>query len=181
MVVRKNSIRFVDTLITASPSFFINKRPEEIERYFRTALNFFEEKVEEKNIISAVIHVDERTPHLHLVFVPLTKDNRLSAKEIIGGPAGCRKWQDEFFEKMASVFPELKRGRSVRETGRDHLTVPAFKEATREDNLYKTWRLENEVKQSRKYINSIPTETRKEIDQHIAEENKQKRRNERGR
>ena len=34
--------------------------------------------------MSAVVHMDEKTPHLHLTFVPLTKDNRLCAKEIIG-------------------------------------------------------------------------------------------------
>ena len=40
-------------------------------------------------------HMDEKTPHLHLVFVPLTKDNRLCAKEIIGNRANLTKWQDE--------------------------------------------------------------------------------------
>lgn len=173
--IRNNSVRFIDTLITASPNFFINKRPEEIERYFRVALKFFEEKVNEKNIVSAVIHMDESTPHLHLIFVPLTVDNRLSAKDIIGGPAGCRKWQDEFFEKMASEFPELLRGRSVETTGRQHLTVKKFKEATDEDNRFKVWTLENEVKKSRAYIDSIPAETKIEIDKHRAEEKKSQR------
>ena len=35
--------------------------------------------------------MDEKTPHLHLVFVPLTEDNRLCAKEIIGNRANLTK------------------------------------------------------------------------------------------
>lgn len=40
--------------------------------------------------------MDEKTPHLHLVFVPLTEDNRLCPKEIIGNRANLTKWQDDF-------------------------------------------------------------------------------------
>jgi Plasmid recombination enzyme. len=178
-LVRKNSVRYVDTLITASPNYFTLKRPEEIERYFKVALGFFEEKVDERNIISAVIHVDEETPHMHLVFVPLTEDYRLSAKDIIGGPAGCRKWQDEFFEKMSGAFPDLLRGRDVKTTGRKHLPVQEFKEVTSEDDRFRLWKLENEVKSSRKYVDSIPTEIKKDIEKHIAEETRQKSKKER--
>ena len=50
---RKDSVRLVDTLITASPEFF------------------------KGNIFTAVVHLDERTPYMHLCFVPITSDGRL--------------------------------------------------------------------------------------------------------
>lgn len=78
---RKDSTRFVDTLITASPEFFKGKSPKEIAAYFQRAADFLIDRVGRENIVSAVVHMDEKTPHLHLVFVPLTKDNRLCAKE----------------------------------------------------------------------------------------------------
>ena len=81
---RKDSTRFVDTLITASPEFFKGKSPKEIAAYFQRAADFLIDRVGRENIVSAMVHMDEKTPHLHLVFVPLTKDNRLCAKEIIG-------------------------------------------------------------------------------------------------
>ena len=56
--------------------------------------------------------MDEKTPHLHLVFVPLTKDNRLCAKEIIGNRANLTKWQDDFHAYMVEKYPDLERGES---------------------------------------------------------------------
>ena len=47
-------------------------------------MEFLKSKQNTQTFISAVVHMDEKTPHLHLCFVPLTPDGRLSAKEIIG-------------------------------------------------------------------------------------------------
>ncbi len=82
---RRDSTRFVDTLITASPEFFKKKSPKEIQEFFQRAADFLIGRVGKENIVSAVVHMDEKTPHLHLVFVPLTEDNRLCAKEIKAG------------------------------------------------------------------------------------------------
>ena len=54
--------------------------------------------------------MDEKTPHLHLTLVPLTKDNRLCAKEIIGSRANLTKWQDDFHAYMVEKYPDLERG-----------------------------------------------------------------------
>ena len=64
--------------------------------------------------------MDEKTPHLHLTFVPLTKDNRLCAKEIIGNRANLTKWQDDFHAYMVEKYPDLERGESASRTGRKH-------------------------------------------------------------
>ena len=72
---RRDSTRFVDTLITASPDFFKKKSPKEIQDFFQRAADFLIGRVGKENIVSAVVHMDEKTPHLHLVFVPLTEDN----------------------------------------------------------------------------------------------------------
>ena len=77
---RKDSVMMVETLITASPEFMNQLPPEEQKAYFTMALDFISERVGEKNILSAVVHMDERTPHMHLCFVPITPDNKLSAK-----------------------------------------------------------------------------------------------------
>ena len=105
---RKDSTRFVDTLITASPEFFKGKSPKEIQAFFQRAAAFLIGRVGRDNIVSAVVHMDEKTPHLHLTFVPLTKDNRLCAKEIIGNRANLTKWQDDFH-----AYRELNTGDSI--------------------------------------------------------------------
>ena len=81
---RKDSTMFVDTLITASPEFFEGRGKKEIQAYFTEAAAFMEKKIGRGNIFSAVVHMDEKTPHLHLCFTPITSDGRLSAKEILG-------------------------------------------------------------------------------------------------
>ena len=98
--VRKDSVRVVEALITASPEFFKDKSRSEIKAYFEYALKFLEGKQRPDTFLSAVVHMDEKTPHLHLCFVPLTADGRLSAKEIIGNRKNLVKWQDEFWQHI---------------------------------------------------------------------------------
>ena len=127
---RRDSTRFVDTLITASPEFFKNKSPKEIQAFFQRAADFLIGRVGRENIVSAVVHMDEKTPHLHLCFVPLTPDGRLSAKEIIGNRKNLVRWQDEFWQHMVKQYPELERGESASQTGREHIPPRIFKEMT---------------------------------------------------
>ena len=81
---RTDSVRVVETLITASPEFFKDKKKAQVKEYFEHALKFILKHIPQERILSAVIHVDEKTPHMHLSFVPITEDGRLSAKDIVG-------------------------------------------------------------------------------------------------
>ena len=126
---RSDSVRVVEALVTASPEFFKGKKKGEIKAYFQEALGFIQEHQDPKTIISAVVHMDEKTPHMHLCFVPLTADGRLSAKEIVGNKKKLTQWQDRFWEHMVKKYPDLERGESARETGRNHIPPRLFKEA----------------------------------------------------
>jgi hypothetical protein len=126
---RKDSTRFVDTLITASPEFFKGKSPKEIQAFFQRAADFLIQRVGRENIVSAVVHMDEHTPHMHLTFVPLTKDNRLCAKEILGNRASLSRWQDDFHAYMVEKYSDLERGESASKTGRKHIPTRLFKQA----------------------------------------------------
>ena len=130
--MRKDSVKFVDTLVTVSPEFAKAHEPE-MPEYFNRAFDFLKERVGEENIISAVVHMDEKTPHLHLCFVPLTKDKRLSAKEILGNKKSMIRWQDDFYACMAERWPELERGTPAVETKRRHLTPQWYKKVTAMD------------------------------------------------
>ncbi|MCI7636805.1 MAG: plasmid recombination protein [Oscillibacter sp.] len=130
--VRRDSVKFVETLITTSPEF-AKAHEAEMPEYFERALGFLKERVGEENIFSAVVHMDEKTPHLHLCFVPLTKDNRLSAKEILGNKKRMIQWQDDFYACMSERWPELERGAPAVETKRKHLTPQWYKKVTAMD------------------------------------------------
>ena len=126
---RSDSVRVVEVLVTASPEFFKGKKKAEIKAYFTVALDFIQKRQSKDTIISAVVHMDEKTPHIHLCFVPLTEDKRLSAKEIVGNKKKLTWWQDEFWKHMVKKYPDLERGESASETGRTHIPPRLFKEA----------------------------------------------------
>lgn len=126
---RKDSVVMQDCFVGATPDWIKAKTPEEQEEYFRYALDFFEKNFGKQNILSAVVHMDEATPHMHLCFVPITEKGRLSSKEIIGGPQGLVKWQDKFYEHMFEKYPDITRGTPARLTHRKHIPPYMFKVA----------------------------------------------------
>jgi DNA repair exonuclease SbcCD ATPase subunit len=104
---RSNSVVALDAVYTASGDFFKGKSNEENDQFFRDCLEFHQRKF--GHVISAVIHYDETTPHLHILSVPLTQDGRLSAREIIGNRANLSRMQTEFFEQVGKEHG-LERG-----------------------------------------------------------------------
>ena len=146
---RKDSVRMVETLITASPEFFAGKKPREVKEFFEYALEFLKTKQASETIVSAVVHVDEKTPHMHLCFVPITEDGRLSAKDIVGNKKKLTQWQDEYWSYMVKKYSDLERGESASETGRTHLPPRIFKQAT------KMHRLEQKLRELLSSINPM--------------------------
>lgn len=104
---RSNSVLALDTIYTASPNFFQGKTNQQNDDFFKDCLQFHQEHF--GHIISAVIHYDETTPHLHVISVPLTQDGRLSARDVIGNKAKMSKTQDQFFEQVGRDYG-LERG-----------------------------------------------------------------------
>lgn len=99
---RSNSVMALDTIYTASANFFQGKTNAENDKFFQDCLKFHENHF--GHIISAVVHYDETTPHLHVISVPLTKDGRLSARDVIGNKAKMSKTQDAFFEQVGRGY-----------------------------------------------------------------------------
>ena len=128
---RSDSVRVVEALITATPEFFKGKKRSELKEFFNEALEFIKQNQAPETIISAVVHLDEKSPHMHLCFVPLTEDKRLCAKEILGNKKKLTQWQDKYWEHMVKKYPDLERGESASETGRDHIPTRVFKQMSR--------------------------------------------------
>lgn len=104
---RANSVVALDAIYTASKDFFKDKSTEECNQYFQDCLQFHQRKF--GHIVSAVVHYDETTPHMHILSVPLTQDGRLSAREIVGNRANLSRMQTEFFEQVGKSY-KLERG-----------------------------------------------------------------------
>lgn len=126
---RKDSVVLQDVLITASPDWIDEKSYEEQVEYFDHAFDFISDRYGRDNILSAVVHMDEAHPHMHLVFVPITPEGKLSSKTLMGGPKGMEKLQDDFHEHMARKYPDLTRGISKKITKRRHISPQMYKQA----------------------------------------------------
>ena len=133
---RSDSVRVVEALVTASPEFFKGKKKSEIKAYFQEALAFIEKYQAKDTIISAVVHMDEKTPHMHLSFCPITPEGKLSAKAFLGNQKSLSEWQSAYHERMSARWNELERGQSSMITKRKHIPTWLFKLGGRLDKQY---------------------------------------------
>lgn len=128
--IRKDAVMCAEILFTSDSNFFEKIGEEREKIYFKKCLEFAQGRFGKENVISAKVHKDETTPHLHLVFIPLHSDGRLSMKKFIDGKKDMIKMQDDFFAHISKEFPELERGKSASETERKHLEVEEYKDKT---------------------------------------------------
>ena len=84
--------------------FFDKLSPADERKFFEESLKFTQEYFGEKNIFSAIIHKDETTPHMHINLVPITKEGKLSAKEVVGNRKDLEQMQDKFFQKVSQAL-----------------------------------------------------------------------------
>lgn len=102
--VRPDSVRGVEVILTASPEAF--KRDEQGRvgdmrgsKWAEANVAFLQAKFGKKNVVAMTLHQDELTPHFQAVVVPITKDGRLSAKDLFN-PKTLRELQSEYAAAM---------------------------------------------------------------------------------
>ena len=134
-------------IFTSDQVFFDKIGEQETKRYFDECYKFIcgYKNLGERNIISAVVHLDEGVPHMHLMFVPVvhTKDkdgndiDKICARDFWKGRDSYRKLQDAYFNHVKSKGFDLERGMFVEDTDRKHYTVEEYKKITNYENAKK--------------------------------------------
>ena len=127
-------------IITSDHDYFEGIGEEETKRFFETAYKFVSEyrDLGEQYIMSAKVHMDEQTPHMHLVFLPVvhTTDkkgnsiDKLACSEFWKAKDSYRQLQDAFYKYMVENGFNLQRGLPKEETGREHYSVEEYKKIT---------------------------------------------------
>ena len=127
-------------IITSDKEFFKTIGEEETKRYFETAYKFVSEykNLGEQYILSAKVHMDEQSPHMHLIFLPVvhTKDkkgndiDKLACSEFWKAKDSYRQLQDAFYKYMVENGFDLQRGLPKEETNRQHYSVEEYKKIT---------------------------------------------------
>lgn len=126
--VRKDAVRMCGLIVSSDSAFFEKLPPEENRRFFKESAAFLTEFVGAENVISAKVHMDEKTPHMHFLHVPVTPDGRLNAKEIYTRQS-LKKLQTELPRHLQSRGFDLQRG-VEQEPGakKKHLNTREFKQ-----------------------------------------------------
>ncbi len=138
-------------LMSASPEYFEGKSREEVEKWAKTSLDFITKKIgiEEKNVLHAVVHMDEKTPHLHVVAVPLVEkyDGRrkkdvlaISRKHFIKNGEQLAQIQTDYVDHLKANDIHLERGE--KNSRAKHLDVARYKIVKTEERLDQ---IENEL------------------------------------
>lgn len=107
--IRTDAVKAVGVVLSGS-----HERMKKIEKdgrldeWCQDNIKFIEKKFGKENLIRCTLHMDEKTPHIHVVFTPITEDGRLHFKTFLDGRADLTKLQTEYGKEMGKYG--LKRG-----------------------------------------------------------------------
>jgi len=126
--VRKNGVWAVEHLLTASPEYFRPDAPgkagaydkDRMEAWVERALEFLRDRYGD-NLASAVLHLDEATPHIQALIVPKRLDGKLDAASLFG-PDQLRDLQDCY---AAAMIP-LGLQRGIERSKAKHQTIKRY-------------------------------------------------------
>lgn len=162
---KSNAVVLLDGLYTASPEWFEGKSKAEIIDFFKDCLKFH---IQHYGIpLNAVIHWDEKSPHLSAVSVPILESSqgaKLCAKEIMGGRADYRARQDQFFEQVAKSRGFERGERSDPKHKKKHLSVQDYKKQQNEAQISAQERVLEKNRAEYQTIQKNLSESRLELD-----------------
>ena len=128
--VRKNAVLGVEMLLSASPAYFRPENPGMAGTYDTTRLQNWKEAtmswLNEKygnRIVSAILHVDEATPHIHALLVPLDDKGKLNCRSLFGG---TRHTLSRLQTKYGEAVSSLGIDRGVENSRATHQKVSQF-------------------------------------------------------
>ena len=120
---RKDAVVMNSFVLGSDKTFFDGLSRVEQYNFFSDCYKFFAERYGEENIIAAVVHNDESTPHMHLNLMPVTKDGRLCSKQLFDKPQ-LQQLQTNFYETVGKRWG-LQRGKEGSQ--KKHLSTAEYK------------------------------------------------------
>ncbi len=126
--VRKDAVHLCGLIVSSDKAFFERLTPEESRRFFEESKAFLTDFVSRENVVSAMVHMDEKTPHMHLLHVPVTPDDRLNANSIYTR-SSLKKLQTDLPRYLQSRGFDIQRGVEQKPgSAKKHLDTREFKQ-----------------------------------------------------
>ena len=143
MLDKSKNVVADELLFTATHTFFENMSKEDIKKWADTCMEFVYNDLgyTKDQVLHAVVHMDEKTPHVHCVVVPLIRkyDNRckkekytISKKAYIKDKIHLSELQDKYHKRLADKGFDLERG--IKNSDNEHISIKEYKKITRKLN-----------------------------------------------
>lgn len=158
--IRKDATVYCECIVSSDGAFFENLTDDKQKEFFKSSLDYLKNRIGEEFIVSANVHLDETTPHMHVGFVPII-ENSLSAKKLIDRKF-LREVQDQLPAYLKNIGFDIQRG--IEGSKRKHKDIKEFKKE-----------LDREVENKCKDINTMEShknELESQIEQLEADLNK---------
>ena len=120
--IKDDAVLITSFILGSDKDFFDGLAKGQQKQFFADCTDFFSERYGKENVVSAVVHLDESTPHLHFNLMPVT-GGRLCAKELFDRSA-LRELQTDFYETVGKKYG-LERGKEG--STAKHLDTIAYK------------------------------------------------------
>lgn len=152
VLMQRNSVKAIDHLLTASPEFWTKATKEEKDEFYKSCYRFLADTYGGGRIVSMHLHLDETSPHIHALVIPICKGKlksgrevkRLSAKHYLGGREKMRALQTKFH----SYVKHLGLDRGNEKSKAEHTTIKKFYSdvITYEDAQKKIKRMQEQIR-----------------------------------
>ena len=140
MLDRRKNVVGDELLFTASPGFFKNMNNKDIKKWANTCMEFVYQDLgyKKEQVLHATVHMDEKTPHIHCVVIPLVKklDKRtnterytISKKQYIRDNKHLSELQDKYWERLTNKGFKLERG--IKGSDVEHQDIKEYKKQSR--------------------------------------------------
>lgn len=124
--IRKDAVKLCGFIVSSDADFFDKLTPRARREFFEKSYRFFADRYGKENILSAVLHLDEATPHMHLYLMPITPDGRLCCKDVFTRQELLELHTAHHQEVGAAYGLERGEGASAGKR-RTHLNEPEYK------------------------------------------------------
>ena len=141
MLDRSNNVIADELMFTATNDFFKNMIRDDIKKWADTCMEFVYKDLgyKKEQVLHATVHLDEKTPHVHCVVVPLVKkfDKRtntlrytISKKQYIRDKIHISELQDKYHKRLTDAGYDLERG--IKGSDRKHIKIKEYKRINKE-------------------------------------------------
>lgn len=160
--IRSDAVKYQTHVVTGTHEDMVRifSKKETAEAWLKANYAFMVREFGKENIVRFILHRDERTPHIHVVTIPLTKDGRLSAKEVMGNRKDMQERQDRYADAM-KIFG-LDRG--IRNTGIKHESAKEYYARMEESLIIGN---SDEIKASKNILGSYTKESMVELESSV--------------